>query len=125
MGIKAKAAPGGAIRLLLRSTSLLVLAAAGALGSQICSADVVSWVDEKGITQFGDPQLAPHSADVTAVEILPTNSMEPARAASGIRRGAGPTIVKLGLPEKRNKKGWRSDESLYTGRRHTSQRRNW
>jgi len=105
-------APGGAFRGALRVGSTLVLAVIASLTVPASVAGVARWVDARGITTFGDPQLAPSLAEVEAVEIHPANGMVPAVMDPNTAAGQGPRIIRLGLPGKRNKKGWRGDESL-------------
>lgn len=84
-------------------------------------AEVLRWVDEKGVTHFGDPQLAPLKADTEPVHIAPANGMVPAVAPHLSTTGDGLRVVTLKLEGKRNKKGWRArGDSPYTGRRHRS-----
>ncbi|MCB1686417.1 MAG: DUF4124 domain-containing protein [Pseudomonadales bacterium] len=102
----------------IRTLGPLLLAAVAGTAQ---GAEVVRWVDSKGVTHFGDPQLAPLHADAVPVDIAPANGMVPAVAPGVSSNGEGLRVVTLKLEGKRNKKGWRDGRtSLYTGRRHRS-----
>ena len=106
-----------------RVAAVLLSVAGGTLAPCAFSETVSRWVDENGVTHFGNPQFAPASAD--AVTIKPTNGMDkvtPAATSNSAAR-TGPATAVIRMAPKRNKKGWRSrNESIYTGRKHSANR---
>lgn len=98
--------------------TLLVLISAT---SAVADAEPIArWVDEDGITHFGDRQFAPSTAET--IEISRPNGMA-VPETSGVGSSNGPRWTKLTLPPKQNRKGWRSrGASTYGGRKHQSNR---
>jgi len=95
---------------------LFIVAAAIAGAFPAIAGEVVRWVDENGVTHFGEPQFAP--AEHTPVDIAPANGMVPARYSGGAA-DRGPTFIHLERPRMENKRGFRgyySRESRSRGR---------
>ncbi|MCZ6853614.1 MAG: hypothetical protein O7G86_06825 [Gammaproteobacteria bacterium] len=90
------------IRVLLLGAGALVFTAFS-MGGQ--AEDIARWVDEEGVTHFGNPQFAPGDADtVTLVDVQPTNGMVvPSVVAETHQRGRVVVIKKKG---KSNPRGW-------------------
>jgi hypothetical protein len=85
---------------------------------------VARWVDENGVTHFGNPQFAPAHAD--SVHVREANGMDKPEAPTRLTNPearTGPATSVITVPPKQNKKGWRPrGESLYTGRKHSANR---
>jgi hypothetical protein len=97
--------------------SVLILTASSAMADTIAR-----WVDEDGVTHFGNRQFAPPGAET--IKLDAANGMDPPAATATGRSSNGPHWTKLTLPRKQNPKGWRSrHDSLYTGRKHQTNRR--
>ena len=69
--------------------------------------DIARWVDENGVTHFGNPQFAPGAPeDVMLVKVQPANRMVVPTAVPESHRAAGRiTVVKK--KAKSNPRGWR------------------
>lgn len=81
---------------------LMILFAAS---SASAGADIVRWVDAKGVTHFGNRMLAP--PDHTTVQVKPTNGMVPAYHSGQQARRGGPAVVNLSRTRMENKRGFR------------------
>ena len=83
--------------------SLCLMAVIGAAHAN--DNEVARWVDDQGITHFGDAHLAP--AEATQVEIASTNGMErPGDVPQASSRG--PVWTVIDQAPKQNKVGWRA-----------------
>ncbi len=93
----------------MRARSLLLgsLALVFAFFSMASSAqDIARWVDEKGVTHFGNPQFAPEkNAGVTLVKVHPTNGMDVPEVANA-QASARPRIMVVKKKAKSNPRGW-------------------
>ncbi|MDH3641218.1 MAG: DUF4124 domain-containing protein [Gammaproteobacteria bacterium] len=103
----------GAQRKLIRGGLILL---AGGFTQFAAAGEIVRWVDENGITQFTDPQLA--AAPATTVEVQPANAMDVPTAAPARTTGR-PAFTKISKPPKKNKRGW---QGYQTNRKRN---RNW
>ncbi len=92
----------------MRSHSLLLGAGALALAAFSMSGqagDIARWVDEKGVTHFGNPQFAPGDPDeVTLVDVQPANGMAVPRGTS--QSNGRPHVVVIKRKAKSNVRGW-------------------
>lgn len=73
--------------------------------SASANADIVRWVDAKGVTHFGNRMFAP--PDHAPVTVAPTNGMEPAYHSGQQARRGGPAVVNLSRTRMENKRGFR------------------
>ncbi len=81
-----------------------LLLTAGVATGAMAEESVASWVDDQGVTHFGNPQFAPDSAKM--LEVADTNRMDiPKNAPADTANG--PTWSVIELAPKQNKKGWR------------------
>lgn len=85
----------------------LTLCLMAVLGSAHASDDgIARWVDNEGVTHFGDARIAP--AQAIEVEVAATNGMDaPANVSAG-RRSQGPVWTVIDQAPKQNKVDWRS-----------------
>jgi hypothetical protein len=68
--------------------------------------NIVRWVDDQGVTHFGDARIGP--AEATEVQVAATNGMDkPSGVASSSKRN-GPVWTVIDQAPKQNKNGWRS-----------------
>ena len=75
------------------------------------AAEVVKWVDEDGVTHFGNPQFAP-PAEGETVSLQPANGMAvPDTSRLPAAKRSGRQVVTLKKPEKKNRRGWRGYRS--------------
>ena len=86
---------------------LLVLLFSLLAGSAEAS-DIVTWVDDEGVTHFGNARLAPAAA--RRVEVAPANGMAtpatpPSRATDG-----GPAMILIERTANRETIGWRGHD---------------
>lgn len=92
---------------------LLLLALAGASSVLPVSADeVVRWVDEDGVTHFGNAQFAP-SGEGEPVKLPPANGMD-VPDTRGLKRRDAPTRMNmfvLDRPKFDNPRGWRGHDN--------------
>lgn len=86
---------------------LLILTAATA-ALPATAAEVARWVDENGVTHFGERQFAP--VEHTEVDIAPANGMAPAQYSDS-SSGRGPTFIRLERQHMENKRGFRGHYS--------------
>ncbi len=70
--------------------------------------EVVKWVDENGVTHFGNPQFAP-SGQGRVVEVPPANAMDVPDTTTLGRQAAAKNMnmVVLDRPTMENPRGWR------------------
>ena len=87
----------------LLSAGALVFAAYSMSGQ----AEVIAkWVDEEGVTHFGNPQFAPGDADaVTLVEVRPANGMAVPTVVAQTNYRSRVVVIKK--KENPNPRGWR------------------
>jgi len=74
----------------------------------MASGDIVRWVDDQGVTHFGNPQFAPANAH-EPVEVKAANGMvvpTSVRSRSG-SRSSGPNVVTLDRTRLENRRGFR------------------
>ncbi len=68
--------------------------------------DIARWVDDHGVTHFGNPQFAPGDPhDVTLVDVRPANGMLVPEATNQSR--GRPRFVVIKKQAKSNLRGWR------------------
>ena len=91
----------GARRTLIRGGLIMLSAAFAQLAA---AGEIVRWVDENGVTQFTDPQLA--AAPATSVDVQPANGMAVPQGAPA-STATGPSFTRISKPPKKNKRGWR------------------
>lgn len=103
----------GARHTLARAGLTLV---AVALAQFAAAGEIVRWVDENGVTQFTDPQLA--AAPATTVDVQPANAMVVPTGAP-TSTATGPSFTRISKPPKKNKRGWRG----YPTKRNSRHRR--
>ena len=92
----------------LRTASLIVLAllATGAVKANPQS-EIVTWVDDNGVTHFGHPQFAPPQQH-EAVRVNPANGMvAPDLAAANQVQPRSASVVTLDRTKLKNKRGFR------------------
>ncbi len=90
-------------RPLLIGAGALVFAAFSMSGQ---AQDIARWVDDHGVTHFGNPQFAPGDPhDVTLVDVQPANGMV-VPEATNVSRGR-PRFVIIKMKAKSNMRGWR------------------
>ena len=82
----------------------LILTAVAATGA-MAEESIASWVDDQGVTHFGNRQFAPDNAKM--LEVADTNRMDiPKNVPADTSNG--PTWSVIEQAPKQNKKGWRS-----------------
>jgi len=96
----------------MRQLFCLLVVGAALATARVEATEVVRWVDEDGVTHFGQPQFAP--AEHTPVEIAPANGMEPARY-TGHDSADGPSVITLDRTHFENKRGFRGYRNRPTG----------
>ncbi len=90
-------------RPLLIGAGALVFAAFSMSGQ---AQDVARWVDDHGVTHFGNPQFAPGDPhDVTLIDIFPANGMVVPVATNESRGRTRFVVIKK--QAKSNLRGWR------------------
>lgn len=68
---------------------------------------VVTWVDDDGVTHFGNPQFAP-SSGANEVQLQRANGMQVPKGAESISvRKGGSRVVTLNKAARKNKRGFR------------------
>lgn len=82
------------------------LVAAGPLPA--AAGDIATWVDDAGVTHFGNPQFAP--SDARPVEVQPANGMVVPEGPRHSSRSSGPATVVLEKRPNREMVGWRGHE---------------
>jgi hypothetical protein len=81
----------------------------------VAATEVATWVDEHGVTHFGNAQFAPPGA-ATSVAVPPANGMDVVQTrATAADRGRGPAVSVLKRSRMENPRGFRG----YEGRRIT------
>lgn len=88
--------------ILIAAFSTLMTFSTGAAADE----SVASWVDDQGLTHFGNTQLAPD--DATTFKVAVTNSMDVPKNVPSLNKGTGPIWTVIEQPPKQNKKGWRN-----------------
>ena len=68
--------------------------------------EVARWVDDQGVTHFGNTQFAPE--DASLLKVKPANGMDVPLNLSSKPAVGGPTWTVIDKAPKQNKKGWRS-----------------
>ncbi len=100
-------------RLKLLGAGALILAV---LSMSASAQDIARWVDEQGVTHFGNPQFAPAGMqDVTLVEVQPANGMAVPVAPPVQKRGARYVVLKK--KGKVNPNGWTGHQKQRRGAR--------
>ncbi len=103
-----RAIPGTSSRtglpaLMLASSLLLIASLSGSLAAN-ANESVASWVDDKGVTHFGDRHLAPSNA--ATVNVADANGMvAPKVSATNARTTTRWTMIEQA--PKQNPRGWR------------------
>ena len=93
------------------SKSLLFVALVAFVGAAAQAAEIAKWVDEDGVTHFGNPQFAP-PADSEKITVQDANAMEVPDASGFTRsRSNHRPYVYLKKASKKNKRGWRGFRS--------------
>lgn len=92
-----------AVRLIggLILTASAVTTAAGAMADQ----SVASWVDDQGVTHFGNVQFAPDNAKL--LQVADANRMDVPKNVP-TDSATGPTWSVIEQAPKQNRKGWRA-----------------
>lgn len=102
----------------MRTARLIYVAAlacaAGLWAGPAVAAKIVSWVDENGVTHFGDPQFAGPNAET--VEVEETNGMDVPTDVPESRSNA--RMYKIDKAPKQNKKGFRGHSGRSRARPH-------
>jgi hypothetical protein len=85
----------------------LTLCLMAALGAAHANANnITRWVDDQGVTHFGDASLAP--AEATEVQVAATNGMDKPSGIASSSRHNGPVWTVIDQAPKQNKRGWRA-----------------
>ena len=87
--------------------ALALIASASTVYGAAQSSQIVSWVDENGVTHFADASQAPTAK---VVEVGPANGMDVPEGAPE-QRATHKAFVKIAKPPKKNKRGWRGFSS--------------
>ena len=99
------------------SKSLTLMALTFAIVSQANAAEIAKWVDEHGVTHFGNPQFAP-ATQSEKVEVQPANAMDaPDTSVLSQRTRVSHKVVTIKKAAKKNKRGWRGYRSTSRTRR--------
>jgi hypothetical protein len=86
--------------------AMLSLAAAGQANAETSNSGIATWVDENGVTHFGNSQFAP--ANASTVAVAPANGMDvPAAVPSSSSDAGKPSMVAIRKTPNRQTKGWR------------------
>ena len=86
----------------------LILGAAATLSivsSPVSAEEIARWVDDQGVTHFGDTQFAPENASMVNIKSANRMDVPPNTLASS--NSDGPTWTVIDRAPKQNKKGWR------------------
>ncbi len=83
---------------------------------------IARWVDENGVTHFGNPQFAP-AGEGSLIEIAAINIMDVPVASPRATRRTPPRVVTIERPAKRNKRGWQGYYSSSRSRNSSGRRR--
>lgn len=83
---------------------------------------IARWVDESGVTHFGNPQFAP-AGEGSLIEVAAINIMDVPVAPPRKVRGTPPRVVTIERPAKRNKRGWQGYYSSSRSRNRSRSRR--
>jgi hypothetical protein len=97
----ATSADGGTVAVLAGLLVLLVSLLAGSAEA----GDVVTWVDDEGVTHFGNARLAPHTA--RRVDVAPANGMDEPEAPARPASSRGPAFILIEREANREPIGWR------------------
>jgi len=83
---------------------------------------VVTWVDDDGVTHFGNPQFAP-SSGADEVRLQPANIMQVPQGAESISvRKGGTRVVTVSKTARKNKRGFRGYGARPKGRSRSGRR---
>lgn len=99
----------GSIRRCSRSrlpAGLILLAGLGLGSGAALGEEIARWVDDQGVTHFGNTQFAP--VDASLLKVKPANGMDVPLNVSSKPAVSGPTWTRIDKAPKQNKKGWRS-----------------
>ena len=90
----------------LSVTAVLGMTQSGLAQAQTSEPGIATWVDENGVTHFGNSQFAP--ANARSVDVAPANGMDvPAAVSSSGRQSGQPAMVAIKKKPNRQTKGWR------------------
>ena len=89
------------------------------LPSMAIADEVVRWVDENGVTHFGNPQFAP-AGEGQAVRVAPANGMDVPDTGVLGRQSASKNMnmTVLERPTMENPRGWRGYSARPQRKRH-------
>ena len=76
--------------------------------------DIAVWVNEKGVTSFGNPQFAPLQQHAQRIEVGAVNGMLVPDLSVLTSRPRRKAYIKIGIAPKKNKRGWRGYRSHRT-----------
>lgn len=89
------------------SNLLLILIAGSGSAALQARSDIATWIDDDGVTHFGNPQFAPPNSH-TVVTVHPANTMVATQAPAHTGNTAsGPRVVTLNRGKQKNKRGFR------------------
>ncbi len=93
--------------------AVVIIAATLCFSPVVAATEVATWVDEHGVTHFGNAQFAPPGA-AASVEVPPANGMDVVKTRrTSDDRGRGPAVSVLKRSRLENPRGFRG----YDGRR--------
>ena len=84
----------------------LILTLAFLAGSATAGEPIARWVDENGVTHFGDAQFAPAEAELQSV--APANGMHAPSVVTRASSSQAASWSVISLPPKKNPIGWRA-----------------
>ena len=88
-------------------TLALTLCLTAVLGAAHANDETIArWVDDQGVTHFGDASIAP--AEAIEVQVAATNGMDTPSDVALSNRSSGPVWTLIDQAPKQNKIGWRS-----------------
>ena len=91
---------------LAAALSIVAVLSMAAAGQACADSRIATWMDENGVTHFGNTQFAPTNAE--SVEVAPANGMDvPATAPSSGSSNGKPSMVAIRKKPNRQTKGWR------------------
>lgn len=97
--------PGGGTITVLGGLLVLLV---GLLAGSAEAGDVVTWVDDEGVTHFGNARLAPTTA--RRIEIAPANGMDKPTVPASRTTTNGPAMILIERKANRETIGWRGHD---------------
>jgi hypothetical protein len=90
---------------MIRLTLLLFISLSSA--ATLADSNIVKWVDDQGVTHFGNRQFAPPERhDAVTVKAVNGMAVPESTGASG-SYGSGPRVITLARSKLKNKRGFR------------------